>query len=139
MMGAADTMISCGGGMGLLELKCAKQKDAEPFKKVGLMLRSVDLENGHTSCVLVPVEGVIGATPPKNDGTTKKLLAALEKFEPEGATATEWERACKDDGVTRETFYDRRKELAAAGLVEKDREGQGARYRLVKSEPVSVS
>ena len=76
---------------------------------------------------------------PANDATSKKILAALEKFEPEGATATEWQKACKDDGVTRETFYRRLKKLVPAGLVEKKDDHQGARYRVVKSEPVSVS
>ena len=73
------------------------------------------------------------------DAKTQIVLAALEKFEPEGATASEWERACKEDGVTRETFYRRREKLEKAGTVEKEGEGQGARYRPAKSEPVSVS
>ncbi len=139
LMGAADTMISCGGDMGLLGLKCEKQKDAEPFRDISLALRSVELENGKTSCVLVPTEDVFASMAPKSDPVATKVLTALEKFEPEGATATEWERACKEAGVSRETFYDRRKKLVAAGLVKKDGEGQGARYQPVKSEPVSVS
>ncbi len=139
LMGAADTMISCGGELGILELKCEKQKDAEPFKKFTLALRTVKLENGQSSCVLVPFETMIAAMSPASDTKTKKVLAALEKFEPEGATASEWQRACKDDGVTRETFFRRQNELKKAGLVEKVGEGQGARYRPVKSEPVSVS
>lgn len=139
LMGAADTMISCGGDMGLLELTCEKQKDAEPFKKFTLALRTVKLENGQSSCVLVPFENMIAAMSPASDATTKKILAALEKFEPEGATASEWQRACKDDGISRETFFRRQKKLKKEGLVETDGEGQGARYRPAKSEPVSVS
>ena len=137
MMGAADTMIACGGELGILELTCEKQKDAEPFEKFTLALRTVKLENGRSSCVLVPFEDMMAAMAPASDATTEKILAALEKFEPEGATASEWQRACKDDGVTRETFFRRRKELEKAGRVQKEGEGQGARYRL--AEPVSVS
>ena len=125
--------------MGFLELKCEKQKDAEPFKKFTLALRTIKLENGQSSCVLVPFETVVAKMSPASDAKTKIVLAALEKFEPEGATASEWERACKDGGVTRETFYRRREKLEKAGTVEKAGEGQGARYRLAKSEPVSVS
>ncbi len=139
LMGAADTMISCGGELGILELKCEKQKDAEPFKKFTLALRTIKLENGRSSCVLVPFEDMMAGMAPASDATTKKILAVLEKFEPEGATAGEWQRACKDDGVTRETFFRRREKLEKAGLVEKVGEGQGARYRPAKSEPVSVS
>ena len=74
-----------------------------------------------------------------SDATAKKMLDRLEKFEPEGATATEWERACKEDGITRKTFYRRRTELLEAGLVKKDGDRQGAWYRPAKSKPVSVS
>ncbi len=101
----------------------------------------MDHQDGRASCTLngVPFENVMAAMPPASDATTKKLLAVLEKFEPEGATAGEWQRACMEDGVTRETFFRRQKELKKAGLVEKVGEGQGARYRPAKSEPVSVS
>ncbi len=101
----------------------------------------MDHQDGRASCTLngVPFENVMAAMPPASDAATKKLLAVLEKFEPEGATAGEWQRACMEDGVTRETFFRRQKELKKAGLVEKVGEGQGARYRPAKSEPVSVS
>ena len=139
LMGAADTMISCGGELGILELKCEKQKDSDPFKNFTLALRTIKLENGRSSCVLVPFENMIAAMSPASDATTKKILAALEKFELEGATSNEWQRVCEADGITRETFFRRLRELKKAGLVEKVGEGQGARYRPVKSEPVSVS
>ena len=139
LMGAADTMIRCGGEMGFLSLRCAKQKDAEAFKDFTLLLKTIKLENGQTSCVLVPFEDMMATTSPASDAVAKKVLAGLEKFEPEGATATKWERACKDEGVPHKTFYRRLKVLIAAGLVEKVGEGQGARYRPVKSKPVSVS
>ena len=132
-------MISCGGDMGFLSVTCDKQKDAEPFEKMSLVLRTIKLGSGRSSCVIVPFDGLIKGAAPKTDATTKKILAALETFEPEGATATEWERACEKDGVARKTFYRRRKELIKADLVKKYGEVQGARYRLVKKEPVPVS
>ena len=77
----------------------------------------------------MPFEAMVAAMALGSDAEAKKMLAALEgKFGPEGATATEWQRACEADGITRETFYRRRKELLEAGLVKKEGDGQGARY-----------
>jgi len=139
LMGAADTMISCGGDMGLLDITCKKQKDAEEFKKISLSSRTVKLENGQSSLVLVPFDDVINAMVCKGDTTTKKIMEILDKLGADGAANTEWKKACKGEGITPETFNRRLKDLKSAKLVEKDGDGQGARYRLVKSEPVSVS
>ncbi len=87
----------------------------------------------------MPFDDAINSLVLKCDPTVKKILEALERFGAEGATNTEWKRDCKNEGVTNETFNRRLKELKKAKLVEKDGDGQGARYRLVKSEPVSVS
>ena len=77
---------------------------------------------------------------PGDDPTAKKMLAILEgEFGTDGAKATQWQKACKKAKVSQKTFYRRLKELLNADFVAKDGEGQGARYRLVKSEPVSVS
>ena len=71
---------------------------------------------------------------------TKILSVLEEKFGPEGGTASEWQQACeKEIGVPHATFYKRLRKLKKQSLVEKEGEGQGARYRLAKSEPVSVS
>ncbi len=68
------------------------------------------------------------------------MLAILEDdFGPDGAKATPWQKACEEAKITRKTFYRRRKELLSANFITNDGKGQGARYRLVKSEPVSVS
>ncbi len=139
LMGAADTMISCGGDMGLLGLKCEKQKDAEEFQKISLSFRTIELENGQSSCVLGPFDDAINSLVLKCDPAVKKMLEALERFGADGATNTEWQKACESEGINRETFVRRLRELKKAKVVEKDGDKQGARYRLVKSEPVSVS
>ncbi len=67
------------------------------------------------------------------------MLAALETFGPEGATATEWQKACESIGIPQKTFDRRLAEmLVSGGLVTKDGDGQGAPHRPAKSEPVSV-
>ncbi len=140
LMGAVDTMISCGGDLGILALKCEKQKDAEAFKDFSLMLKTVDLGDGRSSCVLVPFEAVLTTMSVEDNAKTKTMLAILEdKFGTEGPTSTEWQKACESEGISRETFFRRLKELKGSGLVEQDGDQQGARYRLAKSGPVSVS
>jgi hypothetical protein len=128
-------------GLGVVTLTCGKQKDAVEFKKCNLIGRRVNLDGGGSSCVFDSFDDMVaGIMSPANDPTTKKILAVLkEKFGVEGATATAWQRACEAEGISRETFYRRRKEMDGEGLVVKEGEGQGARYRVAKSEPEAVS
>ena len=131
-------MIKCGSELEILALKCEKQKDAEPFGDFHLKRETVQLENGRSSCVLVPSEAVLTTMSVEDDAKTKTMLAILEdKFGTEGPTSTEWQKACESEGISRETFFRRLKELKGSGLVEQDGDRQGARYRLAKSEPVS--
>jgi DNA-binding transcriptional ArsR family regulator len=77
---------------------------------------------------------------PGKQASIKRVLAILEeKFGPEGATATQWAKACKDNGISKSTFDRRLREAKSQGLVKKEGDGQGALYRVVKSEAVSVS
>ena len=140
--GAVDTVIACGSELEILALKCEKQKDTEPFGDFYLKRKTVQLENGRSSCVLVPSEVVLTTASVEDDAKTKAMLAILEdKFGPEGPTSTEWQKACESEGISNSTFSRRLRDLKNSGLVEKDGGGQGARYRLAKSEtePVSVS
>jgi hypothetical protein len=56
------------------------------------------------------------------------LHILVEQFPDEGATWTEWLEAT---GLPRSTFKDVIRALFGAGKIRKDREGKGARYRLV--------
>ncbi len=124
-----------------LDLKCEKQKDFVEFPKIDLQLASVDLGSGRTSCIVEPFDAGAALESPKADAKDKKILSVLEeKFGSEGGMASEWQRACeKEISVPHKTFYNRLKKLKNQGLVDKEGEGQGARYRPAKAEPVSVS
>ena len=52
LRGAADTTISCSGDMGLLLLRCEKQKDAESFPQLTVKLATGDIGEGRSSSVL---------------------------------------------------------------------------------------
>ncbi len=139
LRGAADTMISCDGAMGILTVECDKQKDGEEFKPFTLALQKVELENGRSSCVLVPW-GEVAAPSSGTDAKDEKILGVLENdFGADGGTATEWQRACKDKiGVPHKTFYNRLPKLKALELVVLEGGRQGGRYRVGKPEPVPV-
>ena len=138
-------MIEAGGGdLGLVTLKCAKQKDAEPFPEFNLMRRTVDLGDEPSSCVMEPFDLGLAPKSPKDNAKATMMLAKLgEKFGAAGATHGEWKRLCIDElGISESTFNRQVKELLEGGLVEKAGDGQGARYRPANSgsEPaVSVS
>jgi DNA-binding transcriptional ArsR family regulator len=137
LLAAADTMIKASDGdMGLVFIKCKKQKDAEPFSEILLNRRTIDLGEGQSSCVMEA--SILGQTQkaPKENSKAKITLAKLgEKFGAEGATHGEWLQVCKDGlGISVKTFNRHLKELKDGGQVEKDGDGQGSRYSLVKAE-----
>lgn len=59
--GALDVQIATTADGEFLTVACAKMKDAERFTPVALRRRVIDLGDGTTSLVLVPVEDVEGA------------------------------------------------------------------------------
>jgi hypothetical protein len=140
LIGAADTIIGCSGEINCLGIKCEKMKDAEPFKKFSLSAQTVELENGRKSCVLVPFDEAMSAmVSPAKQENIRKMIAVLEKkFDTEGATHGKWMRACMDAGMSDSNFARGLRDMKE-GLVAKEGDGQGARYRVDKSEAVSVS
>jgi len=138
LIGAADTIIGCSGEINCMEISCEKMKDAEPFRKFSLTGRTVELEKGRYSCVLVPV-GETMAAPAMQKNIQKMVSILREKFGEEGASHGEWMKACSEAGMSESTFARRLRGAIDQRLVEKEGDGQGARYRVAKSEPVSVS
>jgi hypothetical protein len=140
LIGAADTIISCSGDINSLEIKCEKMKDAEPFKTFTLSSRTVELENGRSSCVLVPFDEMVrrieSAARKRN---IKTMLETLEKFGPEGASHGKWKESCVAAGMSDSTFARGLRDALKEGVMTKEGEGQGALYRVAKSEAVSVS
>ena len=65
--------------------------------------------------------------------------ATLEKFGPEGATHGEWKKSFVEAGISDSTFARGLRDALKEGLVAREGEGPGARYRVVKLDAVSVS
>ena len=78
-------------------------------------------------------------TPSKTDAKDEQILSVLEKeFGSDGATATDWQRAClKGIAMPHKTFHNRLSKLRELERIIKEGDGQGAVYR-VKREPVPV-
>jgi len=119
LRGAADTIIRVSQRGQTLTLECEKQKDAAPFEQISVTLRVVELDDGETSCVVLPANQALRSPQISEKGS--RLLSALDSFVPKGATATSWKQG---SGFPKATFYRLRKELLKLGLVEK----QGAKY-----------
>ncbi len=140
LIGAADTIISCSGDIHSLKIKCEKMKDAEPFKEFALTARLVELENGRSSWVLVPFDEIvsgIGSAAKKRNIQT--MIEVLERLGPEGASHGKWKESCLEAGMSESTYARGLRGALKEGLVDKEGDGPGARYRVAKSEAVSVS
>jgi len=143
LLGAADTVISCGGDLECMKIECEKMKDAEEFKEFSLSARKVELEGGRSSCVLVPFDEMVAGVVSSAKRTNMQKITDIleERFGSEGASHSEWKKACLDAGISDSTFARSLRDALKEGLVVKEGDGQGARYRVAKSEsePVSVS
>lgn len=141
LIGAADTIIGCDGDIGTLTIKCEKMKDAEPFKEFKLVGKTIELENERSSCVLLPLgEATAALVSPDNQANIQRIMAVLEQeFSTDGAAHGQWKKACMDAGMSGSTFDRALRNAIDRQLIVKEGDGQGARYRVAKSEPVSVS
>ena len=91
LRGAADVMIECSLlDMGLVQLECAKTKDAQPFKSATLSLEKVSLSNGQSSPAVVGWNEVMVADAKR--ANADEALKVLEQFGSVGATNGEWQR-----------------------------------------------
>jgi hypothetical protein len=140
LIGAADTIISCSGDIHSLKIKCEKMKDAEPFKEFALTAQLVELENGRSSCVLVPFDEMVsGIESTSKKRNIKTMIEVLERFGPEGASHGKWKESWVESGMSDSTFARSLRDVIEGRLVDKEGDGPGARYRVAKSEAVSVS
>jgi hypothetical protein len=110
MRGAADFMISITPVDDALHVECSKQRNGPLFEPFTLKL--VPLPEG--GCVLRPAGDVLSSsalTPMQ-----AKVIAVLrETFSSDGATKSEWQRACQD--VPERTFHRVAKVLVERGHV----------------------
>ena len=118
LRGAADTMIHVKGEDGQITVACDKQKEAEPFARLALKLRTVA-----KSCVLSTITGAENqsTTITKFESTALEVLS--NAFLEDGAAATPWLKASKLADVT---FWRTRTSLVRKGYVQK----VGSKYTL---------
>ncbi len=140
--GAMDAMIEVKAEGDYLTLTCAKQKDAAPFAPFSLVKNIVQLGDGDTSLVFdIAGAGAIPTTPDSRRESERAAFEVLSGF-PNGATATQWEKACKEVGVPSRTFYEARDSLIRSKSVNttatRPRE-RGAIYSAVCSKESDTS
>jgi putative DNA primase/helicase len=124
LLGAIDTRIDVHRGGEFVTLQCGKQKDYDRFADITLARRVVEIPSGDTSLVFQHVEAA-AASPTDIMARAEDVLRSLGAA---GATATEWERACRARGIGSGTFYKAKRELVEAGVVTAARVGRGARF-----------
>lgn len=126
LRGAIDTQISVVRTDDTVTLRCDKQKDAEEFAPFALKARVVELEDGQRSMVLdvtdtaPSVRSHPGAQSTQPGTSTERVaLDVLTTFGSDGATSSEWQRACAQSpySVKESTFENAKKRLLAKGLV----------------------
>jgi len=118
MRGSADTMISLTPVDDAVEVECSKQRNGAPFPK--LTLKPVPVPEG--GCVLRLAADVMAG--PELTPTQAAVLSILqETFMADGATKSEWQRACQH--IPERSFH-----RAAKILVERKRANQvGTHFR----------
>jgi hypothetical protein len=117
--GAADTMLSVQERQGRLWLACNKQKDAEEFDEIELVLHSVPQVE---SCVIWP------ARSQRIQHKTDVVLEIL-KANPKGLTFSQWAQAAKKLNVPIPTFKRRRVSLLENNEIIKE----NGKYRLSRA------
>lgn len=125
LRGAADTMICLSGAVQSLQLTCEKQKDAAEFDPIYLRLETVWLEDGESSCVLLPLK-----TKPAQDKQEAARMAIVEIIsEKQPCTHAQIKATFLDNAMHSKSTFDRAlAELMRKGSVTKDEAGK---YRLV--------
>ena len=135
---AADAMIFVSKSGDTITITNAKQNDAEPFKPFKVRLTVVSIGTAGdgrslTSCVLVPTAnedsdtdgadhaGADVRTPRVSPGAMRALHALIDEGNPHlksGAWCAAIQPGAGQDFVSERSFYNWRKALVAAGLVE---------------------
>jgi hypothetical protein len=123
--GALDTQILAEADGEFLRLSCLKQKDAERFKPITLRRRIIDLGDGTSSLVLVPVEDSESA--PKGIGDVPPSVRLVMRAIASGASRAT--QIGKQSNLPERTLYDALKQARGWGLVVVN----GQIYRLTPS------
>lgn len=117
LRGAADVMIEITDNEGVLKLSCSKMKDSADFTTEFYKRIDVTLEQGNTSCVLIPSGSV--ATD-KNQLTANQTLIVQwlsSTVFDHGARSTDLQNAT---GLAKGSFFSAINALGRNGLIRKD-------------------
>jgi hypothetical protein len=116
----------------LLRLECTKTKDTRPVDPMAFEFAGVDLgiadEEGNpiTSAVLNRAEWTLApesAAQSRDKPTGKNQTIALEILEDlknthgDSVSVSEWSKECNNAGITKQRFYDVRKNLEKSGKI----------------------
>lgn len=129
--GGVDTVIRAKRetGSDIVTWTCKKQKDAEEFKDITMRRMVVQLTDDPHG----PTSMVLNVSDPKDTPLSEKEQVVFDiladKFGAEGATSSDWERACKAGGITESTFNRARRVLILRNRARADTTGlKGGRY-----------
>jgi hypothetical protein len=139
LAGHLDTEIRADREGDVQVLRCVKQKDGAEFASLSFQRRVIDLgidpASGEalTSVVLdasaSPAEPTRRGRPTGPDTVERVRAVLVATFGDQGATATDWQRACRAVGVRDNGFWQARTELVASGRVVAPTQPRGGRYR----------
>jgi len=127
--GGVDTELEMTADGAVAVLRCNKQKDSEKFKDIYLTRQIVGLPDGQSSVVLKETDRRIDLGTPLGASVQKAEQVLTRDFGSDGATATEWQKACIAAGIPDGSFFRLRKELVERGRVTDPGIGKGGRYR----------
>jgi predicted transcriptional regulator len=121
--GACDVMLEVKNGGGVIELSCGKTKDDEPFPPRYLKLEVIELEEGETSCVVVPSSRTAAIEGEYLTDTQWHILETLmlAVFSESGAKKIDIERNLD---IKNSTLYRALSQLKAAGYVSQGKRGE---------------
>lgn len=122
-------MMKLRHARGIITLHSDGRRNGPELEPIRLRLREVQADGEGTSCVLEP------ATSPDGGGAVELSSGAwktLNAFPGGDATYSAWRTAAGFTEKADSTFRRHRKEIEAAGLVEKGGSGKGAPYHLTE-------
>lgn len=125
LRGAADTMLLVNKDKNGISIRCEKQKDSEPFEEIPILLKTVALLNGNSSCVIVRDENVLISSD-KLDIEKEKILSELLDKKEVGLKTKEIIESTK---IPPSSYYRHRLHLAKYGFIT---QGNQQRYFLTQ-------
>lgn len=122
MRGDADAMMLVDVVDDITNIECWKERNAAPFETIQLKLTPID----GAGCVF-RFAGDVAPTGELSGPQLRALRVLSDGFPAEGATATNWQKACEVAQISNSTFWRVIKVLTEQGFVRKS----GSEYQLL--------